>query len=75
MTPEQLQAHAAALGYPWVAMQHGRVWRMFTRKPTWMHLCGGYWTSVEGHEAVVEAAVAYDGTAQKSLRGPKEAKR
>jgi hypothetical protein len=39
-----------------------------------MHLCGGYWTSAEGHEVAVEAIVEYTGTAQKSLRGPKEAK-
>jgi hypothetical protein len=72
MTPKQLQAHAAALGYPWVAAHgYGGRWRMFALEPHWVDLAGGYWTS-DGVIVVALVKIDYDGAVIDSLRGPKQ---
>jgi hypothetical protein len=75
MTPEQLQAHAAALGYPWVAMNEDRHWLMYDARPRWFDRGGAWRPMGSGCEwAVVLVDVTYAGTARASLRGPKENK-
>ena len=74
MTPEQLQQHCAAIGYPWVAMDSdlmGGRWMMYDSRP---NRSDEEWWPTGLRFAVVLVAVDYTGHFQDSLRGPKEAK-
>jgi hypothetical protein len=77
MTPEQLQAHAAALGYPWVAMDLDGTWLMYDCKPQIRGFNLSFWRCDDpGHRngVYITANIAYTGRWQDSLRGPKENK-
>ena len=77
MTPEQLQQHCAAIGYPWVAMEDNGDWWATTLP---MRNDGEKWfvsNAIErdGSFRIIKArvSVTYTGRWQDSLRGPKEA--
>ena len=77
MTPEQLQAHAEAIGYPWVAMDRDGTWLMYGSKPKISGFCQSYWrcdAPSNGGGVYVTVEVTYTGRWQDSLRGPKEDK-
>ena len=75
LTPEQLQAHAEALGYPWVGMNKSGDWNMFRHEPFNEDERWRVPFEPTGLRHPIYSTVIYSGRWQDSLRGPKEAKR